>query len=160
VKTPEERLEKLGLELPTVRRTTGNYVGCVRTGNLIFTAAQGIDQFHGKLGRELTSQDGYQAAEYCMLNLLAVIKRDLGNLSKVERIVRLLVMVNATTEFNEQSVVANGASDLLEKLFGDKGKQARSTVGMTQLPSNNSVEIEMIIEVKEQNAEIKGVTNK
>jgi enamine deaminase RidA (YjgF/YER057c/UK114 family) len=160
VKTPEERLGKLGLKLPTVRRTTGNYVGCIRTGNLIFTAAQGIDQFHGKFGRELTTQDGYRAAQYCMLNLLAVIKRELGNLSKVERFVRLLIMVNATTEFNEQSIVANGASDLLIKLFGDKGKQARSTVGMAQLPSNNSIEIEMIIEVKENNVEIKGVANK
>lgn len=147
--SPEERLEALGLELPSMRSATGNYVSCVRTGNLIITAAQGIDQYHGKLGKELMTGDGYLAAQSCMLNLLAVIKDELGELSKVKKFVKLLVMVNSIGEFTEQPVVANGASDLIDKVFREKGKHSRSAVGMAQLPSNNAVEIDMIIEVEE-----------
>ena len=147
--SPEDRLEALGLELPPIRPATGNYVGCVRTDNLIFTAAQGIDQYHGKLGKELTTEDGYLAAQYCMLNLLAVIKDELGELSKVKRFVKLLVIVNSTEEFTEQPIVANGASDLIDRVFREKGKHSRSAVGMAQLPSNNAVEIDMTIEVED-----------
>lgn len=147
--TPEEKLQELGLELPAVRPAVGSYVGCVRTGNLLFTAGQGVDEFHGKLGRELTTEEGYRAAQQSMLNLLAVVKNELGELSKVKKFVKLLVMINSTEEFTEHPVVANGASDLLGKLFGEKGKHGRSAVGMAQLPNNTAIEIEMILEVED-----------
>lgn len=147
--TPEQKLEELGLELPALRPAVGSYVGCVRTGNLIFTAGQGVDQYHGKLGKELTTEEGYLAAQQSMLNLFSVVKNELGDLSKVKQFVKLLVMVNSTEDFIEQPKVANGASDLLGKVFGDKGIHGRSAVGMAQLPNNTAIEIEMIIEVED-----------
>lgn len=149
MKTPEERLKELGLELPALRPAVGSYISCVRTGNLLFTAGQGVDEYHGKLGRELTTEEGYLAAQQSMLNLLAVVKDELGELSKVKQFVKLLVMVNSTEDFTEQPIVANGASDLLGKVFGEKGKHGRSAVGMAQLPNNTAIEIEMIVEVRD-----------
>ncbi|WP_244895311.1 RidA family protein [Evansella clarkii] len=149
VKSPEDKLEELGLKLPELRPAVGNYISCVRTGNLLFTAGQGVDQYHGKLGRELTTEDGYLAARQSMLNLLAVVKNELGDLSKVNKFVKLLVMVNSTEDFTEQPAVANGASDLLGEVFGEKGKHGRSAVGMAQLPNNTAIEIEIIVEVED-----------
>ena len=149
MKTPEEKLKELGLELPAVRPAVGSYVGCVRTGNLIFTAGQGVDEYHGKLGRDLTTEEGYLAAQQSMLNLLAVVKNELGELGKIKQFVKLLVMINSTEDFIEQPKVANGASDLIGKVFEDKGKHGRSAVGMAQLPNNTAIEIEMIIEVED-----------
>lgn len=149
MKSPEEKLKELDLELPSLRPAVGSYVSCMRTGNLIFTAGQGVDEFHGKLGRELTTEEGYMAAQQSMLNLLAVVKNELGDLGKVKKFLKLLVMVNSTEEFIEQPVVANGASDLLEKVFLEKGKHSRSAVGMAQLPNNTAIEIEMVIEVED-----------
>jgi enamine deaminase RidA (YjgF/YER057c/UK114 family) len=146
---PEERLEHLGIKLRPVRPSAGNYVHCVRVGNLIFTAGQGVDEYHGKLGRDLSLEDGYQAARQSMCNLLSVLKHELGELSKVKRIVKLLGFVNSTEDFTDQPKVMDGASDLLVEVFGEKGKHARSAVGMTQLPNNTSVEIEMIVEIEE-----------
>jgi enamine deaminase RidA (YjgF/YER057c/UK114 family) len=150
VLTPEERLEELGLELPPLRPAHGDYVGCVRTGNLLFTAGQGVDQYHGKLGRELTVEEGYLAAQQSMLNLLSVVKNEIGELSKVKQFVKVLGMVNCTEDFTDTPKVMNGASDLIGKLFGEKGKHGRSAVGMQQLPNNTAIEIEMIIEIEEE----------
>lgn len=147
--TPEEKLAELGLELPELRPAVGTYVSRVRTGNLIFTAGQGVDEYHGKLGRDLTTEEGYLAAQQSMLNLLSVIKDEMGSLSKITKFVKLLVMVNSTEDFTEQPIVANGASDLLGKVFGEKGKHGRSAVGMAQLPNNTAIEIEMIVEVED-----------
>jgi len=124
-------------------------VGCVRTGNLLFTAGQGVDQYHGKLGRDLTTEEGYLAAQQSMLNLLSVVKHEIGELSKVKQFVKVLGMVNCTEDFIEQPKVMNGASDLIGKVFGEKGKHGRSAVGMAQLPNNTAIEIEMIIEIEE-----------
>lgn len=146
---PEQKLEELGLKLPSLRPAVGNYVSFVRTGNLIFTAGQGVDQYHGKLGRDLTVEEGYAASRQSMLNLLSVVKLELGELSKVKRVVKLLGFVNSTEDFTDQPKVINGASDLLIEIFGDKGKHARSAVGMAQLPNNTAIEIEMIVEVEE-----------
>ncbi|MBM7713223.1 enamine deaminase RidA (YjgF/YER057c/UK114 family) [Bacillus thermophilus] len=146
--TPEKKLEHLGLKLPALRSPVGSYVSCVRTGNLLFTAGQGVDEFHGKLGRDLTTEEGYLAARQSMLNLLSVVKAELGELSKVKRIVKVLGMVNSTEDFTDQPAVMNGASDLLGQVFGDKGKHGRSAVGMAQLPNNTAIEIEMILEVE------------
>lgn len=147
--TPEEKLAALGLELPALRPAWGSYVSCVRTGNLIFTAGQGVDQYHGKLGRELTIEEGYLAAQQSMLNLISVVKNELGELSKVKQFVKILVMVNSTEDFIDQPKVANGASDLIGKVFEGKGIHGRSAVGMAQLPNNTAIEIEMIIEVED-----------
>ena len=147
--TPEERLAQLGFELPPLRPAWGDYVGCVRTGNLLFTAGQGVDQYHGKLGRDLTTEEGYLAAQQSMLNLLSVVKHEIGELSKVKQFVKVLGMVNCTDDFIEQPKVMTGDSDLIGKVFGEKGKHGRSAVGMAQLPNNTAIEIEMIIEIDE-----------
>lgn len=149
VMTPEERLEELGLKLPALRPASGNYVSCVRTGNLIFTSGQGTDEYRGKLGEDVSIEVGYQAARQCMLNLFAVVKNELGDLSKVKRIVKILGMVNCSPEFIDHPKVMNGSSDLLVEVFGEKGRHARSAVGMSQLPHNNAVEVEMIVEVED-----------
>src|SRR5579859_2988835 len=151
--TPEERLTAMGLDLPQIPPSIGNYVGCVQTGNLLFLSGKGPDlvgsglHWLGKLGAELTTEEGYQAARDTMLNLLAVIRDELGQLSRVRRVVKLLGMVNSTPNFDEQPKVINGASDLLVSIFGDKGRHARSAVGMQSLPGGIPVEIEMIVEI-------------
>lgn len=147
--TPEEKLAELGYALPALRQAAGNYIGCVRTGNLIFTAGQGTDEYRGKLGKDVTLETGYQASRQCMLNLLAVVKQEIGELSKVKRIIKILGFVNSAPNFIDQPKVMNGASDLLVEVFGEKGKHGRSAVGMAQLPNNNAVEVEMIVEIEE-----------
>ena len=150
--TPEERLQELGLALPQIPPSIGNYVGAVRTGNLLFLSGKGPDliggrHWLGKLGAELTTAEGYEAARDTMLNLLAVLRDELGQLSRVRRVVKLLGMVNSTPNFDEQPKVINGASDLLVSIFGDQGRHARSAVGMQSLPGGIPVEIEMIVEI-------------
>lgn len=149
VSIPEDQLKRLGIELGEPRKAVGNYVGCVRTGNLIFTSGQGVDQFHGKLGEDLTVEEGYAASRQSMINLLTVLKHELGDLSKVKRVVKILGMVNCAPSFTQQPKVIDGASDLLVEVFGEKGKHARSAVGMAQLPNNTAIEIEMIVEVEQ-----------
>jgi enamine deaminase RidA (YjgF/YER057c/UK114 family) len=119
-------------------------------GNLLFTAGQGVDQYHGKLGENLTLEEGYAASRQSMLNLLAVVQHELGSLNKVKRIVKLLGFVNCTEDFTDQPKVINGASDLLVNIFGEKGRHARSAVGMAQLPGGTAIEIEMIVEIEEE----------
>jgi enamine deaminase RidA (YjgF/YER057c/UK114 family) len=150
--TPEERLKELGLTLPAPRPAAGNYVSCVRTGNLIFTSGQGTNEYRGRLGDDIPIEVGYEAARQCMLNLLTVLKQELGELSKVKRVVKVLGFVNSTPDFTEQPKVMNGASDLLVQVFGERGKHGRSAVGMAQLPLNNAVEVEMVVEVEDEEA--------
>ncbi|TCP28994.1 enamine deaminase RidA (YjgF/YER057c/UK114 family) [Scopulibacillus darangshiensis] len=149
IMTPEEKLQSLGIELSHVRPAVGNYVSHVRVGHFIFTSGQGVDQYHGKVGRELTLEEGYKASHQSMVNLLNVLKDELGELSKIKRIVKILGFVNSTEDFTDQPKVINGASDLLVEVFGEKGKHGRSAVGMAQLPNNTAIEIEMIVEVEE-----------
>jgi enamine deaminase RidA (YjgF/YER057c/UK114 family) len=150
--TPEERLRELGHELGAAPLPIANYVGAVRSGNLVFLSGKGPDRGgrrpQGKLGRELTVEQGCEAARDCALNLLAALREEIGDLSRVKRIVKLLGMVNSTPDFGEQPKVINGASDLLVSVFGDGGKHARSAVGMSALPNSIPVEIEMIVEVE------------
>ena len=152
--TPEERLRELGHVLPPAPKSVANYVGSVRTGNLLFLSGKGPDladgrKWQGKLGADFSIEEGYTAARNTMLNLLAVIKEDIGDLSRVRRVVKLLGMVNSATDFTDQPRVINGASDLLVEIFGDQGRHARSAVGMASLPGGIPVEIEMIVEVQE-----------
>lgn len=147
--SPEEKLKILNINLRDVRPSAGNYVSHVRVGNLIFTSGQGVDNYHGKLGKDLTLEDGYYAARQSMINLLSVLKDELGELEKVRRVVKILGFVNSTESFTDQPKVMDGASDLLVEAFGEVGKHGRSAVGMAQLPNNTAVEIEMIVEVKD-----------
>lgn len=148
----EERLRELGLELPPPVTPIGNYVPAVRTGNLVFLSGHGPvgkDRvITGKLGKDLTLEEGYEAARIVAIGLLSSLKDLIGTLDKVRRIVKLLGMVNCDPAFMEQPQVINGASDLLVEVFGEKGKHARSAVGMNALPLDIAVEIEMIVEVE------------
>lgn len=149
----EAKLAELGLELPSAPKPVANYVRIVRTGNLLFASGHGPHrdgklQFLGKVGADLTVEEGYQAARLVALNCLASVKEALGDLDRVKRVVKLLGMVNCTPEFGQQPEVINGASDLLVELYGDAGRHARSAVGMNALPRGMAVEIEMILEVE------------
>jgi len=150
--TPEENLAKMGITLPVVAKPVANYVNAVRTGNLIFLSGKGPSHpdgsnITGKVGKDLTIQQGYEAAWLTGMNQLAVLKAELGSLNKVKRVVKVLGMVNCTDTFTDQPKVINGYSDLMVKIFGENGKHARSAVGMVGLPSNIAVEVEMIVEV-------------
>jgi enamine deaminase RidA (YjgF/YER057c/UK114 family) len=149
----EQELEKMGFVLPTPKPLAA-YVPAVRSGNLIFTAGQGptLDgkpKFTGKLGRELTEEQGYQAAQICVVNCLACVKSLIGDLDKVERVVKLLGFVASVDGFARQPWVMNGASELLIKLFGDRGKHARSAIGTNQLPLDIPVEVEIVVQVRD-----------
>jgi len=149
----EARLRELGITLPEPPPAVANYVRAVRTGSLVFLAGHGPRQggeyrYLGKLGRDLTTEEGYQAARLVMVNCLASLKEEIGDLDRVRRIVKVLGMVNSAPDFTQQPQVINGASDLLTAAFGqERGKHARSAVGMGSLPMGMSVEIEMIVEI-------------
>ena len=152
----EKKLNEMGYQLTEPRRSAvGNFVPAVRTGNLVYTAGTGPGLpdgglLHmGKLGAEISIEQGYDCARLTMLNLLSNLKGEIGDLDKVKRVVKLLCMVNAAPEFTQTPQVANGASDLLVGLFGEKGRHARSAVGMSTLPGNMPIEIEMIVEVED-----------
>lgn len=151
--TPEERLAKLGLTLPAASAPAANYVNVVRTGNLLYLAGKGPTApdgqwITGKLGLDVTIQDGYEAAKSVALAHIAVLKNELGDLSKVKRIVKVNGYVNSTPDFIEQPKVMNGYSDMMVAVFGDQGKHARSSVGVCALPMNIAVEVEVIVEVE------------
>jgi len=148
----EARLQELGIELPDVPSSVANYVGAVRTGELIYLSGRlpmrdGQVAFMGKLGRDVSAEDGYQAARLSTLNLVATLKAEIGDLDKVRRIVKVLGMVSSDPEFTEQASVLNGASDVLVEIFGDRGRHARSAIGVAALPLNACVEIDLIVEV-------------
>ncbi|MBN8837257.1 MAG: RidA family protein [Sphingobacteriia bacterium] len=150
---PEENLKLKNIEFPLVTKPVANYVNVVRTGNLLFLSGKGPLQKNGqyitgKLGKELSLEQGYEAARITALVQMAVLKDYLGDLNKVKRIVKVLGMVNSADTFYDQPKVINGFSDLLVEVFGEKGKHARSAVGMAALPMNMAVEIEMIVEIE------------
>ena len=151
----EQKLKEMGLELGPVGTPVANFLPTVQTGNLLYVAGHiagnpdGTVLNAGKVGRDVTEEQAYASAKLAMLNCLASIKAALGDLDKVKRVVKLLVMVNADPEFDRHFVVGNGASDLLVELYGDSGRHARSAVGMSGLPRKSCVEVEMIVEVGE-----------
>jgi enamine deaminase RidA (YjgF/YER057c/UK114 family) len=149
----EAKLKEMGIELPAAITPVANYVPAVRTGNLVFLSGHGPYKedgslIAGKIGSDLTTERGYQAARRVAIGLLGSLKAVIGDLDKVERVVKLLGLVNCTPEFADQPKVINGASDFLVDVFGDRGKHARSAVGTNALPLNIAVEIEMIVEVE------------
>jgi len=150
---PEAQLERLGIELPEVTAPVANYVKAVQTGNLLFLSGSGPkkpdgEYIVGKVGQDLTIEEGYEAARITGINHIATLKSELGDLSKVKRIVKVLGMVNSTPDFTDQPKVINGFSDLMVEVFGDRGKHARSAVGMASLPTGIAVEIELIVEIE------------
>ena len=150
---PEKRLEQLGIKIPEVSPPVENYVRVVKSGNLLFLSGSGPKKadglyITGKLGKELTIEDGYQAAWLTGVNHIATLKSELGNLNRLKKIVKVLGMVNSSPEFHDQPKVINGFSDLMVEVFGDRGKHARSAVGMAALPLGLAVEIELIVEVE------------
>jgi enamine deaminase RidA (YjgF/YER057c/UK114 family) len=151
--TVDARLAALGITVPEAAIPAANYKPFARTGSLLFTAGQlpmvsGRLTAEGLLGRDLDTAAGQAAARQCAINVLAVIKAAVGSLEAVRSIVKITVFVAGTPDYREQHLVANGASDLLVAAFGEKGKHARSAVGMASLPLNAAVEVEAIVEVE------------
>ena len=151
--TPEERLKEKGIELITPSKPVANYVNSVRVGKLLYLSGKGPTKsdgsnITGKVGKELTIEQGYEAARLVAINQLSVLKAELGNLNKVKRIVKVLGMVNCEADFKNHPKVINGFSDLMVEVFGEKGKHARSAVGMCSLPNNIAVEVELVVEVE------------
>ena len=149
----EKRLRELGYEVPDPGPSPSTLEPCVRTGNLVFLSGHGARRdgayIHlGKVGRDLDTATAQESARITALNLLGALRNEIGDLDRVHRVVKLLGMVNCTPDFTEQSQVINAASELLIAAFGDRGRHARSAVGMGSLPANLSVEIEMIVEVE------------
>ena len=152
---PEARLRELGIVLPAAPEPVANYVNGVRSGNLVFLAGKGPkradgSEISGKLGADLSIEQGYEAARLTAINQLAVLKEMLGDLRRVKRVVKVHAMVNSTPDFIEQPAVVNGFSDLIVAVFGERGRHARAAVGMASLPRAQAVEIEMIVEVDDQ----------
>lgn len=148
----EQRLVELGITLPRAQSPVANYVGSVQTGNLLFLSGRGPVGPDGELktglvGSDVTVEEAYAHARLVGLQLIATMKDALGDLDRVVRVVKLLGMVNGAPGFGQQPAVINGCSDLLVEVFGDRGRHARSAVGMGTLPNNITVEIEAIVEV-------------
>lgn len=149
----EARLKEIGITVPAAAAPLASYVPTVQTGSLLFLSGQvtlkdGKREFVGKLGRDFTTEQGAEAARLCALNIVAQLKAALGDLDRVRRVVKLTGFVNAVPDFTEQPQVVNGASDLLAEIFGDKGKHARSAVGVGSLPGGVACEVEAIVEIE------------
>ena len=151
--SPEEKIKSLGLTIPPAPQPVAAYVPAVKSGSYIYTSGQlpmvaGELKYIGKLGQELSVEEGYEAAKICALNCLGAVKSITGSLDEVIKIVKLTGFVNSSQGFTGQPKVINGASDILGEIFGEKGRHARSAVGVKELPLGAAVEIEMIIEVR------------
>jgi len=150
--TPEQKLEQLGIALPEVSAPVANYVKFRQSGNLVFLAGHGPcgGEFkQGKLGRDLTIDEGYAAARLTCICMLATLKSAIGSLDRVSQVIRVTGMVSSTPDFTDQPLVVNGFSDLLTEIFGERGKHARAAVGMASLPNDIPVEVTMIVELKD-----------
>jgi enamine deaminase RidA (YjgF/YER057c/UK114 family) len=150
----EKKLEDLGIKLATPAKPMAAYVPAVRIGDLVYTSGHGPNvagrgEYRGKVGKDFTVEQGYEAARNCAINCLASVRELIGDLDKVDRVVKLLGFVNSADGFNQQPKVVNGASELLLEVFGKRGAHARSAVGIKELPNNIAVEIEMILSVKD-----------
>ncbi len=150
--TPEERLAELGLKVPAVAKPVAAYVPVMRSGSLVFTSGQlpmvdGSLPKTGKVGAEVSADEAKQLAERCALNALAAVKAEVGELSRVRRIVKVVGFVASAPDFTGQAGVINGASELFGKVFGDAGQHARSAVGVAVLPLDSPVEVEITVEV-------------
>ena len=149
----EERIKELGLTLPAASSPMANYVTARRTGNLLFFSGagpfeEGNPVVFGKVGNELSQEEGYQAARLTGLNLIAQLKKELGDLDRIKQFVKVQAFVASSPDFMAQPAVMNGVSDLFVEVFGEKGKHARTAVAVPQLPFNIPIEVEMIVEIE------------
>jgi enamine deaminase RidA (YjgF/YER057c/UK114 family) len=152
VSTPEERLAELGLSVPEVAKPVAAYVPAVRSGNYVYTSGQlpmrdGQLITTGKVGGEVTPEEAVECARQCALNAIAAVRAEVGELSNVKRIVKVVAFVASTPDFTGQPGVANGASELFGQVFGEAGRHARSAVGVAVLPLDAPVEVELLVEV-------------
>jgi enamine deaminase RidA (YjgF/YER057c/UK114 family) len=150
--TPEERLAELGLNVPEVAKPVAAYIPALRSGNYVYTSGQlpmrdGQLMFTGKVGGEVSQEEAVECARQCALNALAAVKAEVGDLSAIKRIVKVVAFVASTPDFTSQPLVANGVSELLGDVFGDAGRHARSAVGVSVLPLDAPVEVELLVEV-------------
>ncbi|MGQ9845203.1 MAG: RidA family protein [Caldisericia bacterium] len=145
----EEKIKELGYTLIEATPPIASYLPCVKTGNLVFLSGV-ISEKKGKLGKDLSTEEGYEESKKCLIKLLSNLKAFISNLDNVVRVVRVEGYVNSTEDFSEQSKVINGASDLLIEIFGEKGKHSRIAIGVMNLPLNASIEISMVVEVKSE----------
>lgn len=151
----EKRIEELGFKLPPPPQPAGTYIPALRVGNLVFTSGifpfeEGTLKIKGKIGyEELSIEEGYNAAKIAVLNALSVVRETIGDLDRVERVIKVTGYINSGFGFTEQPKVLNGASDLLVNIFAERGKHARVCVGVSDLPLNAPLELELIVEVKE-----------
>jgi enamine deaminase RidA (YjgF/YER057c/UK114 family) len=150
----EKKLNDMGFQVPSVPAAAGNYIGCVRVGNILFVGGNtgrvnGVRKYEGKVGEGVTLEQAYVTARECALNHLAIIKAELGDLDRVERIVKVLAYINVAPRFTELPKVANGESDLLVSLWGERGRHTRAAIGVAALGSNAAVETEIIVQVRE-----------
>ena len=151
--TPEQKIKQLGIELPQIPESLGSYQDMVKVGDLVFLSGKGPlkadgKYITGKVGQDLTENEGYQAARLSAINQLAILKQTFGSLDKIKRIIKVNGYVHTADSFTEQSKVMNGFSDLLIEVFGEQGRHARTSVGVFTLPQNMAVEVEMIVEIK------------
>lgn len=149
----EQKIKELGFELPEAPKPLAVYIPATVCEKLVYTAGQiallnGELKFKGRVGKDLTLEEGIKAAQLCALNCLSVIKNEIGDLDKIERIVKVTVFVSSEDGFTDQPKVANGASELFGKIFGDAGKHVRSAVGVSELPIGSAVEIEVVAKLK------------
>ena len=150
----ENRLEEIGIELPPPVKPMANYVTTVQTGNLVFTSGHGPVSMSGELekgqlGTDMTIEEGYQSARLVGLGLISTLKDTLGDLDRIKQVIKIVGFVNSTPDFLDHPKIVNGVSDLFVEVFGDKGKHARSAVGMVQLPGGIPVEVEVIVEIED-----------
>lgn len=150
---PEQKLIQLNINLPELSQSLGSYIDVAQTGKLLYLSGRGPlkssgEYISGKLGKELTVEEGYQAARITAINQLAVLKRKLGTLNKIKRIVKVNGYVNSDSTFYDQPKVVNGYSDLMIAIFGEPGKHSRTAIGVNSLPLNMALEVEMIVELK------------
>lgn len=147
--TPEERIHSLKLNLPEIKAPTANFVKWRQVGNTLYLAGNGPDVY-GKLGQDLSLEQGYQAARETGVEIISILKLAVGDLGKIKQFVKVHGMVNCTPDFKDHSKVMNGFSDLMVEVFGEKGKHARAAVGHNSLPNNMAVEIEVIVELENE----------
>jgi enamine deaminase RidA (YjgF/YER057c/UK114 family) len=148
----EDKLKQMGITIPEAAKPLAAYIPATQVGNLVMTSGQvpvvaGSIKYLGKVGKDITEEEGMEAAKLCATNCLSAVKSIIGNLDKIKRIVKLTVFVNSAEGFTAQPKVANGASEFIVEIFGDAGKHVRSAVGVSELPLNSAVEVEMIVEV-------------
>ena len=148
----EEKIKQMGITIPEAAKPLAAYIPALQVGNLVMTSGQvpiagGVIKYQGKVGKDLSEDQGKEAAKLCAINCLSAVKSVIGSLDRIKRIVKLTVFVNSAEGFTAQPKVANGASEFIVEIFGDEGKHVRSAVGVNELPLNSAVEIEMIVQV-------------